>query len=55
VSISGLIGAAPDIANRVSEKPVASLSFFLKTFERPGIFKPIFRIALPSIAAFKFE
>ena len=48
-------GAAPVIANFTLLKPAASFSFFLKTDERPGIFKPIFKMALESIAAFKLE
>ena len=49
------MGAAPDIANFKFPKPAAACNFFLNTFFNPGIFKPIFSIALDSIADFRFE
>ena len=55
LSISLLIGAAPDIAKRRFPKPAADLSFPLKIFESPGIFKPIFKINLELMAALKLE
>ena len=49
------MGAAPEIANLVSIKPVASLSFLLNKLDKPGIFSPIFKIDLRSIAALRFD
>ena len=53
--ISGLIGAAPEMAKRELPKPAACLSFFLNTFDSPGILRPILKIAFESIAALRFE
>ena len=50
-----MIGAAPEIAKRELPKPAASLSFFLNTFDRPGILRPILKTAFESIAALRFE
>ena len=55
VRISGLIGAAPEIATLRSENPTAAFNFFWNTDFKPGIFKPIFRIALLAITALRVE
>ena len=49
------MGAAPLTAKRKSPKPTAAFNFPLKTLDSPGIFKPIYKINLESMAAFKFE
>ena len=43
------------MAKRELLNPAASLSFFLKTLDNPGIFNPILSMAFESIAALRFE